>query len=137
MNKDFREISKGELCEHTATALSLPYPLNKTIPTPERGGKKGRSYKPLPKEFRSDGFTYRQIVREGSAVLYEQSWSGRSNPSVCYEVIRIQRRDGFRIREKFVEPYEAYPKSETWGVHGYTLTDKDAAFAKLQEVAGT
>jgi hypothetical protein len=82
------------------------------------------------------GFTYRQIAREGDAALYEQSWSGCSNPSVCYEVIRIQRRDGFQIGEKFVEPYEVYPKSETWGVDGFTLTDKNAAFAKLREVDG-
>lgn len=121
----------------TAKPLSLPYPANKTISTPERRGKKGRFYKPLPKEFRSDGFTYRQIAREADAAIYEQRSSGCSDPRVCYEVIRIQRWDGFQIGEKLVEPYEAYPKSETWGVFGFTVTDRDAAFAKLREVAGT
>lgn len=30
---------------------------------------------------------------------------------------------------------EAYPKSEDWGVNGFTCAEKDAAFAKLRELA--
>jgi hypothetical protein len=89
----------------------------------------------LPTEFRADGgFCYRQIGREGNAAIYEQFWAGCSEPSVCYEVVRIRRRDGFEIVGKFIGPHEVYPNSETWGVDGFTLTDKDAAFAKLKEV---
>jgi hypothetical protein len=107
----------------------------KTRATAEGGDRKGRFYKPLPKEFRRDGFTYRQIAREGNAAIYEQTWGGCSNPSICYEVIRIRRREGFQIGEKFVEAYEVYPNTNSWGVDGFTLTDKDAAFAKLGELA--
>jgi hypothetical protein len=98
------------------------------------GGSKKSHYKPLPKEFRHDGFDYRQIARQGDAAIYEQRWSGWAEPSVCYEVIRIRRRDGFHIGNRFVEPAEVYPNSEAWGVDGFTLTDKDAAFAKLREL---
>jgi hypothetical protein len=108
----------------------------KTRARAERGSKTGRSYKPLQKEFCRDGFTYRQIARETYGAIYEQTWSGSTEPSVCYEVIRIRRRDGFQIGEKFVEPYETYPSSDAWGVDGFTLTDKNAAFEKLREVAG-
>jgi hypothetical protein len=104
----------------------------KTRATAEGGGKKHHFYKPLLKEFRHDGFTFRQIVREGDAAIYEQTWNGCQNPNVAYEVIRIRRRKGFQIGSKFVEPAEVYPKSEAWGVDGFTLTDKDAAFAKLR-----
>jgi hypothetical protein len=118
----------------------LPLPQDaldiKTRATAEAWSKKGHSYKPLQKEFRRDGFTYRQIAREGHGAIYEQTWNGCSDPSVCYEVIRIRRREGFQIGARFVEPAEVYPNSEAWGVDGFTLTDKDAAFAKLQEVAG-
>ena len=108
----------------------------KTRATAEGGTKKGRSgYKPLPTGFRRDGFNYRQIAREGDAAIYEQRWSGCSNPSVSYEVIRIRRRPGFQIDGRLVEPAEVYPNSEAWGVDGFTLTDKDAAFAKLREMA--
>jgi hypothetical protein len=118
--------------------FSLPEdaPDIKTRATAEARSKKGRSYKPLPIQFRRDGFNYRQIARERDAAIYEQTWSGRSNASVCYEVIRIRRREGFQIDGRFVEPAEVYPKSETWGVDGFTFTDKDAAFTKLWEVAG-
>src|SRR4029453_1837754 len=68
----------------------------------EAGTKKGRFYKPLPKEFRRDGFTHRQIARERDAAMYEHSWNGCSNPSVCYEVIRIRKREGFQIGSRFV-----------------------------------
>ena len=43
--------------------------------------------KSLPKEFRRDGFTYRQIAREGNAAIYAQLWTGCAEPSVCYEGI--------------------------------------------------
>jgi hypothetical protein len=106
----------------------------KTRATAEAWGKKRDSCKPLRTQFRRDGFDYRQIAREGDAAIYEQTWSGCSDPSVCYEVIRLRRRDGFQIGGRFVEPAEIYPKAEAWGVDGFTLTDKDTAFAKLREV---
>ena len=109
----------------------------KTRATAEAWGKKRHSYKPLPTRFRRDGFDYQQIAREGDAVVYEQRWTGCCNPSVSYEVVRVRRRDGFQIDGRFVEPAEVYPNSDAWGVDGFTLTDKDKAFAKLREVAGT
>ena len=108
----------------------------KTRATTEARSKKGRFYKPLPKEFRHDGFTYRQIAREGDAAIYEQRWTGCAEPSVCYEVIRIRRREGFQIGGRFVEPAEVYPNSEAWGAYGVTFTDKDRAFVKLHGLRG-
>ena len=106
----------------------------KTRATAEAWGKEGQFYKPLPQEFHRDGFRYRQMARQGDAAIYEQTWNGCRNPSVSYEVIRIRRRDGFHIGGRFVEPAEIYPNSESWGTDGFTLSDKDAAFAKLREV---
>jgi hypothetical protein len=100
----------------------------------EAGTKKGRFYKPLPKEFRRDGFTHRQIARERDAAIYEQTWNGCYNPSVSYEVIRIRKREGFQIGVRFVEPAEVYPNSEAWCVDGWTYTEKEAAFRKLREI---
>lgn len=114
---------------------SMPISAQKTRATAEGGDRKGRFYKPLPKEFWRGGFTYRQIAREGSAAIYEQRWTGCAEPSVCYEIIRVRYRDGFHIGGRFVEPAEIYPNSEAWGVDGFTLTDKEAAFAKLRELA--
>lgn len=122
--------SRGPHTEHSILSAAL-----KTISTAEAWGKKGHFYKPLPKEFRRDGFQYRQIAREGDMAIFEQTWAGSASPSICYEVIRIRRRDGFQINGRFVEPAEVYPNSEAWGVDGWTLPDREAAFAKLRELA--
>jgi hypothetical protein len=109
----------------------MPHETAKTRATTEALSKEGQFHKPLPKEFRHDGFTYRQITRD--AAIYEQRWTGCAEPSVCYEVIRIRRREGFQIGGRFVEAAELYPRSEAWGTDGFTLTERDAAFAKLRE----
>jgi hypothetical protein len=116
------------------TRRSIADPFEKTRDKAEGRSKKRHSYKPLPKEFRRDGFIYRQIARDGDAAIYEQRETGCAEPSICYEVIRIRRRDGFQIDGRFVEPAEVYPNSEAWGVDGFTVTDKEAAFAKLREI---
>ena|SRR5438876_6764741 len=118
---------------------TLPFPRDgfdiKTRATAKALGKKRHAYKRLPTQFRHGGFNYRQICREGNAAIYEQTWSGCSEPSVCYEIIRIRRRDGFQIGGRFIEAAEVYPNSKAWGVDGFTLSDKDAAFAKLREIS--
>src|SRR5262249_11653221 len=114
---------------------SLPRLAQKTSARAEAGSQKGHFYRPLPKKFRRHGFNYRQIARQDDAAIYEQTWTLSAEPSPCWEVIRIRRREGFQIRGRFVEPAEVYPNSKAWGVDGFTFTDKDAAFAKLRDLA--
>ena len=102
-----------------------PSATGKTRAAAEAGSKKGHFYKPLPQEFRRNGFRYRQVARQGNAAIYEQTWTGCRNPSVSYEVIRIRRRKAFQIGGRFVEAAELYPRSEAWGTDGFTFTDKD------------
>ena len=104
----------------------------KTCARAEAGGKKRHFYKPLPKEFRKNGFNYRQFMRDGDAAIYERTWNGCPNPSISYEVIRVRYRDGFHISGRFVEPAAVYPNSEAWGADGWTLLTLDAAFGKLR-----
>jgi hypothetical protein len=102
--------------------------------TAQAWGKKSGFYKPLPTRFRRNGFTHTVIVREGDVAIYEHCWIGSPDPSVCYEVIRIRRRESFQIDGRLIEAAEIYPRSEAWGVDGFTFTDKDAAFHKLREL---
>ena len=115
--------------------LMMPPLTAKTRATAEGGSNKGCFCKPLTTRFRRGGFDYRQIARERSTATYEQRWTGCAEASVCYEVIRIRSRDGFQIGGRFVEAAKVYPNSEAWGVDGFTFTDRDAAFAKLREMA--
>ena len=86
---------------------------------------------PLPTRFKSRGFDYKQIAREGNIAIYEQRW--RSSENVGYEVVRIRvRTHRFKSDGR---PYEAYPGSGEWGLYGFTLTDKDAAFTKLRQLS--
>jgi hypothetical protein len=101
----------------------------------EAWSRKRHFHKPLPVRFRRHGLDYRQIAREANGAIYQQRWTGCAEPRVCYEVIRIRRREGFEIDGRFVPPGETYPGSKLWGTDGFTFTDRDAAFAKLREVA--
>jgi hypothetical protein len=89
----------------------------------------------LPTRFRHKGVDYRQIAREGDVAIYEQRWTGCPDPAVCFEVIRVRRRDGFQIDGRFVEPAEVYPASELWGVDGFTFTDRNKALDKFFEIS--
>src|SRR5205814_5033465 len=118
-----------------AVPSSVEVSCAKTRATASAWGKERHFYKPLPIQFRHDGFEYQQIARERDAAIYEQRWGGCADSSLCYEVIRIRRREGSQIGGSFVERAEVYPNSEAWGVDGFTLTDKDAAFAKFRKLA--
>jgi hypothetical protein len=113
---------------------SLPIPTEKTRAGAEAGSSKRHFYKPLPKKFRRDGFSYRQIAREGEAAIYEQTWLSCAEPSGYYEVIRIRRRDAFQIGGRLVEPAEVYPPSDLWGVDGFTFANRNKAWAKFFEI---
>jgi hypothetical protein len=113
----------------------MPPATAKTRATAEAGSKKGRFYKLLAKEFRRDGFQYRQIARKGDAAIYEQRWLGCAEPSPFYEVVRIRRRDGFQIGNRFVKAAEIYPNSEAWGVDGFTFANRNKAWAKFFEIS--
>jgi hypothetical protein len=50
-------------------------------------------------------------------------------------VIRIRRREGFEIDSRFVGPAEVYPASELWGSDGFTVTDRNKAWASFFEMS--
>jgi hypothetical protein len=125
-----REEKRGLVAVPSSMELSRA----KTSATAEALGKERHFYKPLPTQFRHGGFEYRQIARERGAAIYEQRWGGCADPSVCYELIRIRRREGFQIGARLVEAAEVYPNSEAWGVDGWTVLSRDAAFEKLREI---
>src|SRR5690242_2716393 len=106
-----------------AGSHSVPSTASRTRATAEAQGKESHCYRPLPKEFRRDGFDYREIARESNTAIYSQAWSGCSDPVICFELVRVRQRAGFWIHGRFVEPAEVYPNSEAWGVDGWTFSD--------------
>ena len=106
----------------------------KTRPV-EKGTTRKGYYEPIATSFKHDGFNYRQIAREGDIAIYEQKWTDCEDPSIAYEVIRIQRHEAKMFPSgKSYPAREAYPPSGAWGTDGFTLTDRDAAFNKFQQI---
>ena len=62
--------------------------------------------------------------RHGAAVRTQRLLRSDSHPAA----------GSFQIDGRVVPPAEVYPRSEQWGVDGFTFTDRDAAFAKLREL---
>jgi hypothetical protein len=122
-------LAVGEKQQSLGDPLTLPSWTNKT-----RNSRTPTTGKAVPEpvltSFKSHGFSYRQIAREGDIAIYEQRW--RNSENVAYEVVRLRvRTHPFKNNGR---PYEAYPRSEEWGLYGFTLTDKDAAFNKLKQL---
>ena len=81
----------------------------------------------------------RQIASEGDIAIYEQRWirpRGELSENVAYEVVRIQLHEAHTFPGGESYPArEGYPTSESWGTHGFTLTDRDAAFNKFRQMS--
>ena len=121
----------GRLCQSLAVTTR---PSNQNDYVKKGFSRKSHSYKLLPLEFQSHGFSYRQIAREGDVAIYEQGRQDSDN--VCYEVIRIRRVEARTFPSGRSYPArEVYPASETWGTYGFTVLSKDAAFEKLKQLS--
>jgi len=86
--------------------------------------------KPLSESFKSDGFNFRQLYREGDIALFEKSKSERNRG---YEVVRIQKREACLAFGKLLPAREVMPSSERWGKDGWTYPDLTSAQAKFRE----
>lgn len=90
-------------------------------------------HEPLKKEFTKWQFTFREIKREGDVAIYEQTKT--STGEFCsYEVIKINKHDGYEIAGNKIEPAEMYPSNELWGTYGFTLPTIKKAEEKFQEL---
>lgn len=88
---------------------------------------------PLPSTFRKSGWDYKLISREDDVAVFEQTKPGVEDPR--FEVVKVQSHGGFTINGKVVAPAEHMPSSEQWGIYGFTLTSREAAFKKVDEMA--
>lgn len=88
----------------------------------------------LPEEFKSKGFIYRQLLREGDHAIFSQMNLSYPNAPVRFEVITIRRHNGYRIAGQKIPPAEMYPHPNQWGSLAWTLTSIEDAQAKLKKV---
>jgi hypothetical protein len=67
--------------------------------------------KPLPLTLKNYGHEMVQIKRTDVAAIYSKGHG--------FEVILIQKHDGYEIAGNKVEPAEHFPKNEDWGKSGW------------------
>ena len=85
----------------------------------------------LPNHFTHDQFKFQHIARAGDVVLLEKSKHG---VAPTYEVVIVQQRPAEIIRGQSYPEREVMPRSEDWGVLGWSLCDLNSAQAKFHAV---
>jgi hypothetical protein len=76
-------------------------------------------YRPLAESFKSDGFTFQLVARQGDIVLFAKIQPHHKAPS--YEVVIVQKHEAHTWPDGKTSPArEAMPNSEAWGKQAWT-----------------
>lgn len=86
----------------------------------------------VKKEFIRTGFTFKQIIRVGQLAIFAQSKPNWKIPR--YEVVRINKHNGYKIGTQFVKAAETYPGASLWGMQGWTFFTLEKAEKKFKEL---
>lgn len=86
----------------------------------------------LPATFRSDGFDFTQIKRQGDVVLFEKTHPKHTVKH--YEVVIAQKRKAVTWPNGITTvAHESMPSSEQWGIYGWSPFDLPAALIRFQK----
>ena len=88
--------------------------------------------KKLPAVFRSGGFDFKLLARDGDIALFR-----KTKPRLRFEsleVVIIQRHETFEIEGKLIPAGEHLPSSEQWGIKGWTYSDRLSADRKFNQL---
>ena len=88
--------------------------------------------KALANEFRKSGFDFKLLLRDGNVALLRKTKPGLSFES--YEVVRVQRHNGYQIAGKKIPPAEMMPSSYNLG---NTRMDVHFLRRRVREVQST
>jgi len=73
----------------------------------------------IPQEYTKHGFTFKVLVRNGKAAIYEQWKAGRL---WAYEVCRVRVVAAREMHGRSLPASERLPSDEDFGVHGKTYS---------------
>lgn len=89
------------------------------------------NYKPIKEKFMKDGYTHTLLKREKDIAIYEQR---KNKKNVHYEVIIINRHNGYTLGDVHIEPAETYPATSEWGIRGWTYIELTKAEEKFRSL---
>jgi len=87
------------------------------------------NYKKLPLEIKNHGYKMKQVKRTENTAMYSKAGG--------YEVLVVQRHDGYEIKGNWIEPAEYLPKDEDFGTKGWYFNGPDGlqkAEKKFEEI---
>ena len=97
----------------------------------ELEAKRNKSMNPIPVTFRSHGFDYKQVYRDGLWCIFRQTKEGTDIEK--YEVIKLKVAPAHTFPNgKSYPEREVYPGSEEWGTYGWTCADLESAHRRLK-----
>ena len=88
--------------------------------------------KTLPTAFRSGGFDFKLLARDGDIALFRKTKPVFGFES--FEVVVIQRHETFEIEGKLIPASEHLPRSEQWGSAGWSYRDRPSAERKFNQL---
>jgi hypothetical protein len=86
----------------------------------------------LSTRFRSDGFDFQLVRREGPVALLAKQKPNYSQPS--FEVVIIQTRPAEHIFGRDLPEREVMPPSESWGTLGWSYADLAGAESRFNRL---
>lgn len=87
--------------------------------------------KKLQKEFKKYGENFSQVVRKNGFAIYSRSSNGKVTN---YEVIKINKHNGYSLGGNLIEAAEVYPGSSLWGKQGWTCVSLNKAEDRLDDL---
>lgn len=88
--------------------------------------------KALTTEFKSHGFDYKQVKRDGDVAIFSKTKPNQSGES--YEVVRVKKYPTYAIAGVEIPEHESLPGDESWGDDGFTFTDLEKAKEKFYKL---
>jgi hypothetical protein len=104
-------------------SLSDPSPAIHTLPANQNA-----PHRVVDIAFRHSGFEHTQLKRIGDVAIYRQSKSGLPD---AYEVVLIEKHEGYTAFGKDIPAGEYYPSSTQWGLCGFTFCTLQEAVRKF------
>ena len=86
----------------------------------------------LDQEFAYDRFQFHQIARSGNIVLLGKRKLNHLH--LTYEVVIIQNHPAQTIHGREYPARESMPRSESWGICGWTFATAGAAWNKFHQI---
>ena len=89
--------------------------------------------KKLPKEFKKNGYFYKQVERADKKAIYSQYCN---NVPIAYEVIKIRIRPAkySQFLNRQLEEREVYPSDEDWGTLAWTVKTWERATERYNSI---